>query len=145
MSGVGDSLGMSGAGITPGGAAALIRATSRYLTFILTGLNLNLALTDIGTFAGLPTKYRVDRLTVYDASTNLTLATLDLRTAAAGAGSAVVAAYALAGLTAPTKMADATLAIASDYQTVTSLILRNVTAQGAPATVSALLGLYDLT
>ncbi len=111
----------------------------------VTAINLNSALTDVGSFTGLPAKYRVMRLMGYDASTSLTLATLDLRTATGGAGTAVVSAYALSGLTAGTKFADATLAVTADYQTVSTLTLRNVTAQGGAATASFLLEIMDLT
>ncbi len=111
----------------------------------LTGINLNSALTDVGTFSGLPAKYRVMRLVGFDTSTSLTLATVDLRTAASGAGTAIVAAYALSGLSAASKFADATLAVTADYQTVASLILRNVTAQGGAATASFILEIMDLT
>ncbi len=111
----------------------------------ITAINLNSALTDVGSFTGLPAKYRVMRLMGYDTSTSLTLATVDLRTATAGGGTAVVSAYALSGLSAATKFADATLAVTADYQTVGTLTLRNVTAQGGAATASFLLEIMDLT
>ncbi len=117
----------------------------RLMQFLLTGVSLNAATTDVGTFTGLPAKYRVSRLTGYDTSTSLTLATLDLRTAAAGAGTAVVAAFALAGLTAAAKFVDCTLAVTADYQTAATLYLRNVTPQGGAATASFLLEIQDLT
>lgn len=118
---------------------------SRTRQLIITGINLNSALTDVGTFSGLPSKYRVMRLMGFDASTNLTLATVDLRTTTGGGGTAIVAAYALSGLSAAAKFADATLAVTADYQTVASLTLRNVTAQGGAATASFLLEIMDLT
>src|SRR6185369_5688708 len=105
------------------GAVGTLGSRTRQL--ILTGINLNSALTDVGTFSGLPAKYRVTRLMGFDASTNLTLATVDLRTAASGSGTAIVAAYALSGLSAASKFADATLAVTADYQTAATLILRN--------------------
>lgn len=111
----------------------------------LTGMNLNAALTDIGSFTGLPTKYRVMRLFGYDASTSLTLATVDLRTAAAGAGTAIVSAGVLSALTGATKFVDITLSVTGDYQTVATLTLRNVTAQGGAATASFQLEIMDLT
>lgn len=113
--------------------------------FVRTGVDVNSAATDVATFAGLPAKYRVIRLCGFDASINLTTATVDLRTAAAGGGTAIVSAQALSGLTAAAKFADLTLAVTADYQTATSLIVRNVTAQGAAATASFLLDIIDLT
>lgn len=135
----------SGAGSAPGAPLATAAGGSRTRTYQLTGLNVNQTGADIGTFTGLPSKYAVRRLTLFDASTSLTLATLDLRTAAAGAGNAVVAAFALAALTAASKFIDATLAITADYQTAASLIVRAVTAQGGAATVSAVLEIEDLS
>ena len=110
----------------------------------LTGVTLNSALTDVGTFSGLPAKYRVMRLTAYDTSTSLTLATIDLRTAASGGGTAIVSAGVLSALTTATKFVDLALAVTSDYQTASSLILRNVTAQGGAATASFQLEIWDL-
>lgn len=120
-------------------------ASASLRRYFITGVNLNSATTDVGTFSVLPAKYRVTRLTGYDASTNLTLATLDLRTATAGAGTAIVAAYALTGLSAASKFIDATLAVTADYQTAASLILRNVTPQGGAATASFCLEILELT
>ena len=111
----------------------------------VTGVSLNSALTDVGSFTGLPAKYRVVRLMGYDASVSLTLATLDLRTATGGGGTAIVAAYAMAGLTAASKFVDATLAVTADYQTAATLTLRNVTAQGSAATATFCLEIMELT
>ncbi len=113
----------------------------------IAGVNLNSAATDTGTFTGMPSKYRIIRLTGYDASTSLTTATFDLRTAAAGAGTALVAAFAPTALTAAAKYVDATLAavVGTDYQTAGTLYLRNVTAQGGTATASFLLEIEDLS
>lgn len=111
----------------------------------LTGLNVNSANTDVGTFLNMPSKYRVVRLTLYDASTSLTTATIDLRTTTGGGGTAIVSAFAPTALTAASKFADATLAVTADYQTAATLTFRNVAAQGATATVSALLEYMDLS
>lgn len=114
----------------------------RYRThYKIEGVSLNSAATDTGTFTGLPSKYRVLRLTIFDASISLTTATLDLRTAAAGAGTALVSAYAPSGCTSAAKTVDATLAAVAgtDYQTSGTLYVRNVTAQGSAATASFLL------
>lgn len=110
-----------------------------------TAVSVNAAATDVASFTGLPAKYRVIRLMAYDASVSLTLATVDLRTATGGAGTAIVAAGVLSTLTAATKFVDLTLAVAADYQTVSTLTVRNVTAQGSAATVSFLLQYIDLT
>lgn len=118
---------------------------SRIIHFLITGISLNAAVTDVGMFTGLPAKYRISKLTGFDTSTSLTLATVDLRTAAAGAGTAIIAAYALAGLTAATKQVDCTLAVTTDYQTAATLYLRNITPQGGAATASFLLEIMDLT
>jgi hypothetical protein len=114
---------------------------------ILTGINVNSAATDVGTFSNLPAKYRVIRLEAFDASVSLTTATADLRTAAGGGGTALVAAAGMAACTAAAKFSDLTLAAiaTTDYQTAATLTVRNVTAQGAPATVSFLLEVIDLT
>lgn len=113
----------------------------------LAAVNLNSAATDVGTFTGLPSKYRILRLTVYDASTSLTTATFDLRTASAGGGTALVSAFAPTACTAAAKYVDATLAavVGTDYQTAGTLYVRNVTAQGGAATASFLLEIQDLT
>jgi hypothetical protein len=119
----------------------------RTVRLVLTGINLNSALTDVGTFTipAATTKYRVVRLMGYDASVSLTLATVDLRTATGGGGTAIVNAGVLSALTAATAFSDVTLAVTAVYQTAATLTLRNVTAQGAAATASFLLELIDLT
>ncbi len=111
----------------------------------VTGVTLNSVTTDIATFTGLPAKYRVTRLMGYDASTSLTLATVDLRTAAAGAGTAIVSAGVLSALTGSSKFVDVTLAVTADYQTSATLTLRNVTPQGGAATASFIVEIMDLT
>lgn len=111
----------------------------------LTAITLNSALTDVGSFTGLPSKYRVISLTGYDASASLTLATVDLRTATGGAGTAIISAGVLSGMTTATKFVDITLAVTADYQTVSTLTLRNVTAQGSAATASFMLSILDLS
>lgn len=137
-----------GIGPVPGVAgivSPLLAGGSRTRHFKLTGLNVNSAATDIGTFTGLPAKYAVRRLTLENASISLTLATIDLRTAAGGGGAAIVAAQSLAALTALAKLLDAAIAITDTQSAVASLIVRNVTPQGAAATVDATLEIEDLT
>jgi hypothetical protein len=113
---------------------------------VITATNVNSAATDVGTFTGLPTKYRVVRLQAFDASASLTTATVDLRTAAAGGGTALVSAAGMTACTAAAKFSDLTLAATAttDYQTTTTLTVRNVTAQGSAATVSFMLEVIDL-
>lgn len=112
-----------------------------------TALNINQAATDIGTFAGLPAKYRITKFMAYDASINMAvnLATVGLFTAAAGGGSALVALALLQTLTSPSKFNDMTLAIAGDYRTESTLYIRSGVAAGAAATTSFLLEYVDLT
>jgi hypothetical protein len=117
----------------------------RVKQYIQTGINVNSAATDVGSFTNLPAKYRVVRSQPFDASINLTTATYDLRTATGGGGTAIVAAQALSALTAASKFVDSTLAVTADYQTASTLTIRNVTAQGAAATCSFLLEILDLS
>lgn len=126
-------------------AARLQAQGFRSRRYVLTGVSVNAAASDVGSFAGLPAKYLVLGLRGFDASISLTTATIDLRTAAAGAGTALVSAQALAALTAASKVASLTLAVTDTYQTAATLYVRNVTAQGAAATVSLVLEILDLT
>lgn len=106
--------------------------------FTLTGVNVNALNTDVGTFTGLPAKYIVRRVTVYDASGALTLAALDLRTTTGGGGIALITAFVLSAIAGITSYVDATLATAATtvVQTAASLVVRCVIAQGSAATVS---------
>lgn len=109
------------------------------------GVNLNGGSnTDVATITGLPARYRILRVMFENASGTPTLATVDLRTAAAGGGAAVVAAQALAALNSSTKFLDATLAIASDVLTATSLTIRNVVAAGSAITVDVTIEVIPL-
>jgi len=110
-------------------------------------VNVNSANTDVATITGLPSKYRVIRFTGYDASISLTTATLSLFTGAGGTGTALVSAQSLAALTSAPVYSDITLAAAAtgQYQTATTLYIRNVVAQGAAATASFLLEVEDLS
>jgi hypothetical protein len=74
------------------------------------------------------------RFFAYGASTSLTLATVDLRTAAGGGGSAIISAQPLSALTGGSLMVALTLALATTIQTATTLTIRCVTGQAAPAT-----------
>lgn len=74
------------------------------------------------------------RFWAYSASTSLTLATVDLRTASGGGGSAIVSAQALIGLTGSTLAASLALALSTTIQTAGILTVRCVTGQGSAAT-----------
>lgn len=104
------------------------------LVYRATGVNLNSLNTDVATFSNLPSKYIVRRFTGNNASVSLTLATVDLRTAAGGAGTAIISAGALTALTGASKFIDLTLAVTGDTQTAPTLTIRNVTPQGAAVT-----------
>ena len=85
MSGLDQNLGMGAGGVPQGVLSPTAQGGDRTKNYRLNAVNLNQAATDLGSFTGLPSSYRVLRLTALNASTSLTLATLDLRTAAAGA------------------------------------------------------------
>jgi len=118
---------------------------SRAKNYRLTGMNVNQATTDLGSFTGLPASYLVRRLTALNGSISLTTATVDLRTAAGGAGVAIASAAALSAITAAGLTADLALAVTNGIQSVASLVLRNVTPQGAAATCDFILEIEDLT
>jgi len=114
------------------------------MIFQLSGLNVNQANTDIGTFTGLPPRYIVRKLYFNNASAAPTLATVDLRTAAAGAGSAIVSAQVLSTLSSAGVVLDSTLALTT-AQTAPSLVVRAVAAAGGAATVDAALEIIPLS
>lgn len=117
--------------------------TSRIFTRFLRSVNLNSAATDVKTALRLPTNYRVRKVTVTNASISLTTCTYSLRTAAAGAGTAIVSAQGLAALTTNVKVTESTIA-STDRQSATTLYLRNDTAQGAAATADFIIEFEDL-
>lgn len=86
-------------------------------------------------------KWGLVRLRVYDASTSLaaSIATLGLYTGAGGTGTALVAPATLTSLTSATKFVDMTLSVTADYQAVTTVYVRNVTAHGLAATCNVAL------
>ena len=110
-------------------------------------LNINQTATDIGTFTGLPAKYRITKLMAYDASINMAanLATTGLFTAPSGGGSALVALALMQTLITPSNFTDMTLAIAGNYRTESTLYIRSGVAAGVAATTSFLLEYVDLT
>ena len=138
------------------GTGKIIRSIGAYLKrpkisdvrlkqYTITGIPINSANTDVGNFIGLPTKYRVRSLTAFDASGTPILGSLALYTAAAAGGTNLVAAATITALTAASKFFDFTLAVTADYQTATTLYLRNVIANAAAVTVSVRLEIEDLT
>lgn len=109
-------------------------------------LNVNNANTDILSWSGLPAKLRIRKIEVLDPVGTLTLATLSAYTALAAGGTLLVSAFALSALTTGLIL-DATLAGAIANTVITSglVVLRNVTAAGGAATISAVLEYEDLT
>jgi hypothetical protein len=85
------------------------------------------------------TRYRIDRITVDNASINLTTGTVGVFTAAGGAGTTLAADQVLTALTASAKFDDLTLAgiAATDVATAGTIYIRTGTAQGAAATFDA--------
>jgi hypothetical protein len=145
MPGNDQSMGLGAAQVPAGLASPTANGGSRDKFYRLTAQNVNQTLTDLGSFTGLPASYRVRRLIALNGSISLTLATVDLRTAAAGAGTAIVAAQALSPITGAGLAIDLTLAVTTGIQTASSLVMRAVTAQGAAATCDFLLEIDDLT
>lgn len=100
-----------------------------------TGVDLNVATSDnaLTVEAG---RYRIDKVTVENASVNLTAATAGLFTAAGGGGTTVAADQALSALTASSKFKDLTLdaGVGTDVFTAGTIYFRVGTPQGAPAT-----------
>lgn len=103
----------------------------------ITAADLNVALSD-NAITMVSSRYIIDKLTVENASANLTLATAGLFTAAGGGGTTLAADQVLSALTASTKFDDLTLAAVAGTDVVTSgtLYFRVGTAQGAPATAN---------
>lgn len=108
-------------------------------------LNCNSAGTEL-TWTGLPAKYRIVALYAYDATATPVLATAGLFTATGGGGTTLVTAATMTALTAASKILSMTLAAATgtDYQTASTLFLRNVVAQGTALTVKFALTIQEL-
>lgn len=100
-------------------------------------VDLNIATTD-NAITVEATRYRIDKVTVEDASTNLTLATAGVFTAAGGAGTVIAADQVLSALTASTKFKDLTLdaGIGTDVLTAGTIYIRSGTPQGGAATAN---------
>jgi len=113
---------------------------------LATGIVTNSANTDVATFINLPAKCRLRKVTVFDASANLaaSIATLAAYDAAAAGGLNLVAAAVITALTAATKCLDMAVVV-TDYSTTGTVVIRNVVAALAPATVSVAIEIEDLT
>jgi hypothetical protein len=127
-------------GVTGGtgatGAAGADGTNAAQTVFRATGVNLNAGVnTDVATITGLPARYIVRRIIFENSSGTPTLATISVRTASGGGGTAVVNAQALASLNASTVYLDATLAV-STVLTASSLTLRNIAVAGSAMTVT---------
>lgn len=118
----------------------------RIVRRIATGVSINAANTDVATFANLPAKCRLRKMTVFEASTSLAIsaATIGAYDAAAAGGLALVTPALITGLTAATKCQDMTV-IATDYSTTGTVVIRNAIAHGGAATVSVAIEVEDLT
>lgn len=121
---------------TPAAARVNLGVLAGYgLLGSLTGVNLNAANND-NAITLLSSRYRIDKITVENASISLTTATAGLFTGAGGGGTTLAADQALAALTASTKFLDLTPAgvLATDVITSGTIYFRTGTAQGAAAT-----------
>lgn len=142
---------ISAQNLTLGWTGTLSSARGGHGRTIKTLVSVNAAATDVTTFTGLPAKYRVLRLMVFEASTSLaaSAATLGLFSASGGGGTAIVALSTLTNLSAAAGFVDLpraiTTALSGTYRTESTLYVRNGTAHGSAATVSVLLEIMDLT
>ncbi len=103
----------------------------------VTGVNLNDDDSD-NAISISASRYRIDMITVENASTSITTATAGVWTGAGETGTLLAAAQSLAALTASTKFKDLTLEsiVASDVRTEASIRFRVKTAQGGAATAT---------
>jgi len=101
----------------------------------LSGVDLNSAATD-NAMTIESARYRIDKITVENASINTTTATAGVFTAAGGGGTTVAADQALSALSASTKFKDLTLggSVTADVVTSSTLYFRVGTAQGSADT-----------
>lgn len=123
---------------TADAALATLRALPRYgLLGKAAAIDMNVATSDNAiTLAS--SRYRIDKVTVENASVNLTTATAGLFTAAGGGGTTLAADQSLAALTATSKYKDLTLdaVTSTDLLTAGTVYLRVGTAQGVAATAN---------
>jgi len=103
----------------------------------LAGVNLNSAGSD-NVLTMEPSRYRIDKVTLENASINITTATVGLYTLAGGGGTEIAALQTVTALTAANKFDDLTLAAVAgtDVFTDGTLQFRVGMAQGAAATAS---------
>lgn len=101
------------------------------------GVNVNSGSTDTAMTVE-ASRYRIDKVTVENASTSLTTATAGVFTAAGGGGTTIAADQALSALTASTKFDDLTLDGGTGTNTFAAgtIYFRNGTPQGGAATVN---------
>ena len=122
--------------------------SGQILRYKVTGASIN-AVADAATFSGLPAKWRLRKLTVYETSTTLatSIATVGAYTGAGATGNALAALGLITGLTAAAKTADLTLAAlaGTDYQTSANLYIRCGVAHGSAATISVAIEIEDLS
>lgn len=109
-------------------------------------INLNSANTDAASWTGLPSRLKVVRFSVHNASTSLaaSAATLGLRDASGGGGNVIVTAAVMTTLSAGTKTVDMTIAL-GDVIVAGALYARLVLAHGSAATADVYLEYIDLT
>lgn len=103
----------------------------------LTAVDLNVATSDNAVTMS-ASRYVLEKVTVENASVNLTTATLGVFTAAGGAGTSLAADQSLAACTASTKFHDLTLDATpgTDVITAGTVYVRVGSAQGTPATAN---------
>jgi hypothetical protein len=130
--------------VADGGTGASTAAAARVNLGVLAGygiigfalaVDLNVGTND-NAITMLSANYRVDKVTVKNASANTTTATAGLFTAAGGGGTTIAADQVLSALSAATKFKDLTLAgiAGTDVFTAGTLYFRTGTAQGGADT-----------
>ena len=129
------------AAATAAAAQTLLNVLPGYgLLGSISAIDLNSAATDTA-FTINAARYIIDKVTVDNASINLTTATLGVFTAAGGGGTTLAADQVLSAMTATTKFHDLTLAaiVGTDARTDTTLYARVGSAQGSAATANVFL------
>ncbi len=113
---------------------------SRIHVLRASAVNINQYQGDVARFTSLPAKWRLRRVSAFDASVTLagSPASIGLYTASFQAGTNLVAVTTLTSLTAAAKMADLTLAAINntDYQTASEIFVWNHVRHGSAATIT---------